>query len=172
MRRKGREGRMFWSVGETAPESWHDSPWSPPSFTNWQNLLVVLWAPLRTRRGSNPACQSRGFSHAEALCPGRPLPLKSDECSSDVVQSQIVRPRVQRGERPYFHSVEPHWRAPALLFQTTGRETTTPQLWTRSFSSCTQIERVNFLERKAFLQFGLYFKGSGLFVREQHLLLF
>lgn len=47
-----------------------------------------------------------------------------------------------------------------------------PQLWTRTFSSCTRIARANCLGRKLFLKFILYFKISGLFVSEEYLLLF
>lgn len=77
MRQRERGNAMLWSPGTIAAESWHGLPCSPLSFTNWQNFLLVMLAPLNTHGRSKPACQSPGSSDAVALQPAWPSCLKN-----------------------------------------------------------------------------------------------
>ena len=77
MRQRERGNGMFWSLGTIAAESRHGLPYSPLSFTNWQNFLLVMLAPLKTHCRSKPACQSTGSNDAVALQPARPSCLKN-----------------------------------------------------------------------------------------------
>lgn len=118
------------------------------------------------------ACQNTGSKDTVTLQPAGPLCLKNTGCDrmlctarpasigfnkakdlTSVLQSLIDKPLLCCLKLPH-------------------RRTIPPQFSTRNFSSCTYVERVNCLERKLFLKFIFYFESSGLFDREEYLLLF
>lgn len=71
---------MGWSLGAMAARSWHGLSCSPPSFTNWQNVFVVMLAALKTHCNSTPASQSTGSNDAVALQPSWPLRSTKGQC--------------------------------------------------------------------------------------------
>lgn len=79
---------MFCSLGAMAAESWHGLSCSPPSFTNWQNVFVVMLAALKTHRSSKPASQSTGSNDAVALQHSWPLCLTAGHCVPPGQQAQ------------------------------------------------------------------------------------
>lgn len=90
---KGRADRMFRSAGETAPGSWHDLPCSPPSFTNWQNFLVGMLAPLKVH------CLSKPGSHgAGTLQPEEPFCLETGECTGTLCKARSSRTAFSEAE--------------------------------------------------------------------------
>lgn len=96
---KGRADRMFRSAGETAPGSWHDLPCSPPSFTNWQNFLVGMLAPLKVHCGSQPACQSlapmgQGLFSLKSLSAWKPVNAPGHCAKPDHQGQHSARPRI------------------------------------------------------------------------------
>lgn len=174
MRQRERGNAMLWSLGTIAAESWHGLPCSPLSFTNWQNFLLVMLAPLKTHCRSKPACQSTGSSDAVALQPAWPSCLKNAGYSV-LTAGRCTQPG-QQAPDSMRQRISPllSWASltsPCFAVSNDQQKGDRPQLWTRSFSSCTRIARANCLGRKLFLQFILYFRISGLFVSEEYLLL-